>query len=555
MAAITPSTNLILLKNPNNLSSQNQLTFANATAQYNYFTSLTKLEVDDFTYQRKDYIIRYNACIDDILDYNYCMYQNTAYGNKWFYAYITNMRWLNDKVTEITIQTDVFQTYQFDLTYKASFVEREHVTDDTVGAHTIAEGLETGELICSGVTSLYSGGNSTYVCVASSETPITIGQNPFTRHFNGVYSGVFYTVFNAYLSASNFIRALDGLGKGDAVASVFLIPQSLCPGVTFDHYQVTLPGQSGQTIEFDAGVPPYSDTYMTLATSGSITSPTSLDGYTPKNNKVYCWPYNYFYITNNTGVDAEFHYEDFVNNTASFSTIGAITPGCSIKCVPLNYKKLADTSTSLTNSLYCFNYGISGSKYPICSWVNDVYTNWLTQNGVNIFGYTLNATEAGVAGGKLKTLVGLGAGAAMEDPKYAGETVGSGFREIFDAMQEDYRHQIAPDTARGNVNSGDITFSAGKMNIPLFKMNVRAEYARNIDNYFSMYGYKVNAVKIPNINTRTNWNYVKCVGANIEGLIPENYINEIRNLFNVGITLWHDPTTFLDYSQSNGIVT
>ena len=147
MAAITPSTNLKLLKNPNNLSNQNQLTFANATAQYNYFNSLTKLEVEDFTYQRKDYVIRYKACIDDILDYNYVMYQNEAYSNKWFYAYIENMRWINDNLTEITIKTDVFQTFQFDLTYKASFVEREHVNDDTLGAHTIPEGLELGDYI------------------------------------------------------------------------------------------------------------------------------------------------------------------------------------------------------------------------------------------------------------------------------------------------------------------------------------------------------------------------------------------------------------------------
>ena len=64
MAAITPSTNLYLLKNTNNLSKQNQLTFANVTAQTNYFLGLTnKLYVDNFTYQRKDYVIRYPACI------------------------------------------------------------------------------------------------------------------------------------------------------------------------------------------------------------------------------------------------------------------------------------------------------------------------------------------------------------------------------------------------------------------------------------------------------------------------------------------------------------
>lgn len=118
MAAITPSTNLRLLKNPNNLSRQNQLTFVDEHAQYTYFNNLTKLEVDNFTYQRINYTIRYKASIDDIMDYNYCMYQNEAYSNKWFYAYITNMRYINDNTTEISIETDVYQTFQFDITYK-----------------------------------------------------------------------------------------------------------------------------------------------------------------------------------------------------------------------------------------------------------------------------------------------------------------------------------------------------------------------------------------------------------------------------------------------------
>ena len=117
MAAITPSTNLYLLKNTNNLSKQNQLTFANATAQFNYFSGLTNLYVDNFTYQRKDYVIRYPACIDDILDYNYVMYQNNSYGDKWFYAYIKNMRYVNDNMTEITIETDVYQTFMFDIEF------------------------------------------------------------------------------------------------------------------------------------------------------------------------------------------------------------------------------------------------------------------------------------------------------------------------------------------------------------------------------------------------------------------------------------------------------
>lgn len=50
-------------------------------------------------------------------------------------------------MTEIKIETDVFQTWQFDFTYLKSFVERKHVTDDTRGKHTILENLEFGEYV------------------------------------------------------------------------------------------------------------------------------------------------------------------------------------------------------------------------------------------------------------------------------------------------------------------------------------------------------------------------------------------------------------------------
>lgn len=50
-------------------------------------------------------------------------------------------------MTEVKIETDVFQTWQFDFTYLKSFIERKHVTDDVVGKHTIPETLETGEYL------------------------------------------------------------------------------------------------------------------------------------------------------------------------------------------------------------------------------------------------------------------------------------------------------------------------------------------------------------------------------------------------------------------------
>lgn len=148
--AVTPQTTIRLLKVPIEIDNKNQITFANEQAQRQYFLSLPHLEIDEVSYQRKDNIIYFPEHIDNLLEYNYVMYLNENYTNKWFYAFIENMEYETDYNTAIKIATDVFQTWQFDLTFKKSFVEREHVnvSDDVVGRHTVPENLETGEYIC-----------------------------------------------------------------------------------------------------------------------------------------------------------------------------------------------------------------------------------------------------------------------------------------------------------------------------------------------------------------------------------------------------------------------
>ena len=129
---VVPQTDIKLIKMPLHLDYKNQLTFNNLNEQLNYFNSLPYLELDGATYQRKDGFIRFNKHIDELIKYNYCMYKNESYSNKWFFAFIIGMQYINDNCTFIIIETDVFQTWQFDINIKQSFVEREmiNVADD-----------------------------------------------------------------------------------------------------------------------------------------------------------------------------------------------------------------------------------------------------------------------------------------------------------------------------------------------------------------------------------------------------------------------------------------
>ena len=67
---------------------KNTLYFTSKENQHSYFASKVVKSYEDFSYQRKDQKIRIPEAYDTIYNCNYVMYQNTAYSNKWFYAFI-----------------------------------------------------------------------------------------------------------------------------------------------------------------------------------------------------------------------------------------------------------------------------------------------------------------------------------------------------------------------------------------------------------------------------------------------------------------------------------
>ena len=82
----------------------------------------------------------------------------------------------------------------------------------------------------------------------------------------------------------------------------------------------------------------------------------------------------------------------------------------------------------------------------------------------------------------------------------------------------------------------------------------KKSFKQRIDEFWNCYGYKTNLVKLPNITGRRNWNFVRTIGCYIEADIPQQDLQEIKSMFNRGITFWHNPATFADYSQNNDII-
>lgn len=122
---------------------------------------------------------------------------------------------------------------------------------------------------------------------------------------------------------------------------------------------------------------------------------------------------------------------------------------------------------------------------------------------------------------------------------------------IANTLSNVYQHSFTPNSARGNTNGGDINVSSNSNGFYFYQMSIKQEYAKIIDDFFTMYGYKVNKVEIPNIKTRNNWNYLKAIEPNIIAEIPQEDLQELKNILYNGVTFWHNPNTFLDYSQEN----
>ena len=545
MAAVTPESDLYLLQCPIEIDQKNQINFANTTSQYNYFFGLNKIGATNFSYQRKDSTIRYPAHIDSIRHFNYCMYRNDNYSNKWFYAFIESMEYLNDSTTLIKIKTDVIQTWWFEIYMKTSFVEREHVNDDTAGKHTLDEGLSIGEPVMNtNFDYKLTSYNVAYVAQVT-ELPegVSVPTEPTyqQRIYNSIPQGCYFLIFDLASNIAKFSHWYDKKGKQNAIVSMFIVPGHLVLDATFRNYSV---GEGIGSVRI--GFMPSTFGAKDIATLTAYRNNT-LDGYTPKNNKMFTYPYMYLTVSNNTGSNGIYKYEDFINpSETKWKVVGALTQGGSIKIYPEGYKNAG------TNMAY--DYGISWGKYPMISWSSDYYLNWQAQNGVNQAvqtGANVLKDAGGIAGGLVAMSSSNSAGAGVSGIIGG---VGNLVSDIASAMQEQHVAQLTPDMARGNINCGDINFSMGKNCVTFACMSCRREYAIMIDNFFSMFGYKVNALKIPNLNSRSNWNFVKTKNCNAVGNVPQEDLDEWKQIFDSGITIWHKTAYFLDYSQNNPIV-
>lgn len=553
---------------------RNTLYFANASAQQAYFQNNISKTYNNVSYQSETRTFRCPDQLDTVRQYNYIMWQNTAYSNKWFYAFIKKMTYVSDGYTDVVFEVDPLQTFMFDIEIKPSFVEREHTNDDTIGANLYPENLELGELWCNGPVENFGGISTSavnkeyYTIIEVSQvenkgTSGTIsyrwanGSHELTPSINAVergtipliVGGTFAGSINGVIrSASDITRLYDNSGLSGSIINIYLLPNTLVP--PFNEIILKSNPNQGMSIEMDGiGVPVATNGTINLGTF-SFNRPNNLRGYVPRNNKLLAYPFNYFVISNNAGTCQTFRYEDFPNGV-SFKVEGTFGVSGSTKAIPQNYRGYSSSENTL-------DYSINGPKYPVCSWSSDSYTNWLTQNSVNMemswkramIGGVTDVASGAVRGTMGKNPIGATAGAGLALLETGDNLINLAKDQFLAKTQAN----MTPDQVHGNLGAGDFMWAKYRSPFTFTPMGITQQYARICDDYLDVFGYQTNRMKVPYTAHRQNWWYTKTINANIVGNVPNEEMNKIKNAYNNGLTFWRNPSNFLNYSVSNGIV-
>lgn len=573
MANIVPSSNLTVYKDvPLNPDMVHTLDFASKVLQGAYFATKAAFVMRDFTYIRNNGRIRVPLTMEQLITCNYLSYENTSFEGKVFYAFITNIFYINNETTEIEFVEDVFQTWQFDFQLRPCFIEREHVVNDTPGNWLYPEGLELGEYIFT--TSQRAGfsnrGYDVVLCLGvyptSTGWQVFNGYNYTESTVNPMYSGIYFRVVDCtsptgYNLVNQDIQSLQGAGFSDSILAIITVPHGLFVG--------------GQTV-------------------GGVVDgpgrPTNLNSYVPRNKKLLTYPFTYLRVANSEGQEASYLWEHFRNAQSQFRYDCTGTVNFTINMRAVNYRGNALDDQMLTET-----------NFPQAGYVVDTFKAWYAQNNI-MFTQARNALnptygigaqrlgleqqtlsyqrrnaleDAGInalgnvlsgfaSGGAVGLLTGAGAGLtnflgsgykANRNYNQQTELTNARARINYQALVQEQLAQIEAHQIN-NVNcvysgANESVMGARAKDLYFNTVSIRADAAARIDGYFDMYGYKVCIVAIPNTHTRRYWNYVKTLQCDVAGSIPQYAIQTLNSLFDGGITIWHDATAIGNYSLPN----
>lgn len=112
------------------ISEGEQLAFSSRANQALYFNTKQVLVVNNCTMNKKNGRLRVPGSFALISTCNYMSFINPSMDNKVVFGRIVDYFYINNECCEIVYVIDYFQTWCFDVTFKESYIEREHLSEE-----------------------------------------------------------------------------------------------------------------------------------------------------------------------------------------------------------------------------------------------------------------------------------------------------------------------------------------------------------------------------------------------------------------------------------------
>lgn len=516
--------------------------------QQQYFESKV-IKVFPKVYYQRPYLgqIKVEASADEIFNCNYLMFQNTSYGNKWFYAFVNKVEYSNNNTAVLLYNIDLLTTWHFDYQLLESLVEREHVQNDAKYSNMVAENLDLGRGYKNDLE--YDLNLSEMnVCLVHSRIPLNDTGDysvPTPTVRRNIYTPVGYsrTSINNVDEINSMVERFVKTGQEDALINIYEYPAKL--------------GLSGES---------------TITHNGQPLS--NIDGYVPRNNKLFNYPYCFTTVTNNAGNTAEFKHElsSNPNHVMSLKMEGTFAPIPATIMYPQNYRGIEKD----------YDSGLIINNFPQCPWVGDTYKAWWAQNkasvafqgeaieargqhriGASLFGGLTNTGNISVSR-EANYARAIYAPERLQGPfiQNAINTIGQATIATASLNMEKLLHakqvmarkedlQNTPPQVHGQLNTDGLNVAIGKVGYKIYNTHIYSDTARRIDSYFDRYGYEVDMFKIPSRQNRKHFTYLKTNGCEVTGDMPAEDFKSICSIYDHGVTWWVNPNEVGHYELAS----
>lgn len=540
-----PNTTLYVGVVPWNSDLKNVQSYPSRAEQISTIQGLLIHKYEHINIIRRDSDLILKGVNEDLTQCNYLMYQNADISNKWYFAFIDNVQYnsLNSVIISHTI--DVWQTYQFDITYYKNLILRAHVAKsaDTVGRWLAPEPISVAPEF-ERKHNVFNDLSWTPQYVLHS----TSVYNPNTKKYEYKGNGTGATLsaeYGKFVNTDADVQAvINNYGRkspdeiiedaGSTVDWKNILSAFLSGGSSVNSYNAILGLQGSTSIAelqdhrneliglyaIPAWVHDGTNRYATNNIKKkdiSITLPTATlaCGYTPRNKKMLSSLCKAYLFYNENGFKLPLKPELFTSDTPTFTV----------------------KSTELSTNSFLLQIG-SYADYT-------AKTNKISYNCENRIGYDANTGLDKVLNG-LTAIVGVvNSVASVASQGFAGN-IGGAFQQSINMI--DAVGQRGVNTGA----SGDILSITEKRAMPVFAdVSPTEAQCRYIDDYLDIYGYAINEIgKISTyMKNRSNWNYIQVANCNIKVSAPNDDVNKLKQMFENGVTIWHKK--FGDYDQNN----